>query len=125
MKKTLCIIFVTMIFVLCLTGCSNNTTEETVLEATVMSCEKGTFHEDSSFSGIANMHLVNGDLLNYTMYSTLADTNGYYDYDITVEVEGKYKIIVRDTPYEIGSKIYVEKIMTYNESKELIDVDYR
>jgi len=90
-----------------------------------MSCEKGTFHEDSSFSGIANMHLVNGDLLNYTMYSTLADTNGYYDYDITVEVEGKYKIIVRDTPYEIGSKIYVEKIMTYNESKELIDIDYK
>lgn len=125
MKKTLCIIFVAMMFVLSLTGCSNNTTEEVVLEATVKSCEKGTFHEDSSYSGVATMHLVNGDLLNYSIYSTLADATGYYDYNITVEIEGEYQIIVRDTSYEVGSKIYVTKVMTYNESKELIDIDYR
>ena len=71
------------------------------------------------------MHLVNGDLLNYTLYSSLADATGYYDYDITVEIEGEYQIIVRDTPYDVGSKIYVKKIMTYNESKELIDIDYK
>ena len=125
MKKTLCIIFVTIIFVLSLTGCANNTTEEVVLEATVMSCEKGTFHEDSSYSGIATMKFIDGDLLNYALYSTLADANGYYDYNITVDIGGEYQIIVKDTPYDVGSKIYVKKVMTYNEANELIDVDYR
>lgn len=125
MKKTFCMFLVAMLFALTLTGCSKNTTEEVVLEATVMSCEMGTFHEDSSFSGVATMHLVNGDLLNYTIYSTLADATGYYDYNITVDIDGEYQTITRDNTYEVGSKIYVTKTMTYDENNNPIKISYR
>lgn len=125
MKKMITMATVLVILLLTLTGCSKNTSETVTLEATVVSCEAGTLHENTAFSSQATTALINGDYTNYTMYSTLADATGYYDYKITVDLGNEFQTIVRSNRYEVGSKIYVEKVTTYNENNELIKTEYK
>mgnify|MGYP001056561101 CR=1 FL=1 len=123
MKKLISLLVVVM--VLALTGCSKNITETVTLEATVVSCEKGSLHQNTTYSSQATTALINGDYTNYTLYSTLATSTGYYDYKITVSIGDEFQTVVRNNSYEVGNTIYVEKITTYNESNELIKTVYR
>lgn len=125
MKKMISMVTVVMMLLFTLTGCSKNTTETVTLEATVVSCEEGTYHTNSTYSSTATMHLANGDYAQYNMYNTLANATGYYDYDITVSIGDEFHTIVRDKTYALGSTIYVEKVMTYNEDNQLIKTTYR
>lgn len=49
----------------------------------------------------------------------------YCNYSVVVSLGDELQIVRRNNLPEINDKIYVEKIMTYNESKELINTEYR
>lgn len=124
MRKRLTLGFLVFLFVFTLTGCGKTSYQETEVTTSVIECEKGSFHQDSSYLSIAYMYLAQEDYSLYYFYSNLANANGHYDYEITVTIEGKKHKVTRLEPYDVGQSILITKKDSYRNSK-LIQTEYK
>ena len=124
MKKIFTLGIIIVLSLLFVTGCSNYSIEEIELEATVVKCEQGRLHPDSSYSSLANNYLSQGNYSYYSMYNSLARQNGSYDYNITISIEGENHVVVRSTPYEAGDTITVTKKITNDQNGDLVKIEY-
>lgn len=113
MKKKMALVTVAILFVFMLVGCKETPSYEEI-EAIVIQCEKGEFHPNEIYVSTANMYLAQENYELWSMYKSLADTNGTYDYNVTVSIdEGSYTAtVVRKDQYEIGSTITIKRINT-------------
>ena len=93
-------------------------------ETSVIQCEEGTFYPDSSYLSLANTALALGDVSTYSAYVALANANGTYDYNITINIDGKDYIVERSEAYAVGAIILVTKI-DYYENDILYKTEYR
>lgn len=117
MKRHFTLGILTLLFVFVLTGCGNYSYEETQIETIVIQCEEGTYHPDPSYMTIANMYYSQKNYGLWTTYRNLAYSNGSYDYNITVNIEGVDYVIVRSEEYEIGQTIIITQKNTYKDSQ--------
>ena len=97
---------------------------EVEFETSVIQCEKGAFYPDSSYLSLANTALALGDISTYSAYVALANANGTYGYNITINIDGKNYIIEREEEHIVGEKILVTKI-DYYENDRLYKTEYR
>ena len=105
-----------------MTGCGKNYSyERTELEAVVIECEEGTYHPDASYMAIANMYLAQNNLGMWSTYMNLANTNGAYDYNVTIVIDGNNHTVIREQQYEIGQYITITMVNTYNQDKQLVN----
>lgn len=98
--------------------------EETEFEAIVIQCEEGTLNPDASFLSIANMYLAQQNYGMWNTYNSLAYSNGTYDYNVTVNIDGNNYTVVRENPYEIGQYITITEVKTYMDS-QLVKTEYK
>lgn len=123
MRKTIVAILVITSIILGLTACTNYTYERKELETTVISCEQGSFILASEYVSIANMYLAQKKTAMYSMYMSLARTNGHYNYNITISVDGENYIVVRSEEYNPGDTITVTARYGYADG-ELVNIEY-
>lgn len=126
MKKYVTLGIVAILFVFMLTGCGEKYSyEETEFETIVIQCEKGAFHPNASYLATANMYLAQGNYGLWSMYTSLANTNGTYDYNVTINIDGNNYTVIREDQYEIGQSITIIKINTYDMDSQLINTEYK
>lgn len=123
MRKIIIAILVIASIVLSLTACTNYTYESKEFETTVVSCEQGSFVLASEYLSIANMYLAQKKTVLYSMYMSLANSNGHYNYNITITVDGENHVVVRSEEYKPGDTITVTARYGYADG-ELVNVDY-
>lgn len=123
MRKTFIALLGIILTITMLTACTNYTFENKEIEATVVSCEKGDFVLASEYVAIANMYLGKDKFAMYTMYMNLARSNGTYNYNISICIEGENYVVVRSEPYEVGQTIQVNVQYSYADG-ELVNVEY-
>ena len=68
------------------------------------------------------MCLSKDKLTMYTMYMNLARSNGTYNYNITICIDGEKYVVVRSEPYEVGQPIQVTVQYGYADG-ELVNVE--
>ena len=112
MKKIYTIL--TFLLVMFLTGCSFEDYEyeikENPIQATVISCEEN-FYTNYMYEKLARDHADSYIMHNY--YMNLAIENGYYDYSICVDIEGKEYNFIRKESVEVGEEITLIRKDTY------------
>lgn len=114
------------LFVVMLTGCGEKYSyEETEFEAIVIQCEKGTFHPDASYLSIANMYLAQKNYGLWNMYTSLANSNGTYDYIVTANIDENYYTVIRENQYQIGQYITITEVNTYDMDSQLVKTEYK
>lgn len=124
MKKYVTLGIITILFVFILTGCGENYSYETTeIKTVVLQCEEGTYHPDESYLSIANMYFVQQNLNMWNIYRNLADDNGKYDYNVTINIDGNNYTVVREEQYEVGQYITITRINTYMDS-QLVKTEY-
>lgn len=123
MKKTYTLIL-TFLFVLLLAGCTKTSYEETEIETTVIQCDEGTYQPNESYIALANTYLAQGNVALYSSYIALANNNGYYSYNITININDVDYVIERSEPYEVGQSIIVTKVETFEDST-LVKTEYK
>lgn len=116
--KKLTLLTLSTLFLVSLVGCGKNITyEKREIQATVVSCDQGSYNTNSLYSSLANMYLSQKDYGAWSMYNSLAYSNGTYVYNITVEISNKNYTIVRPKPYKAGQSITVTEVTKYKDSK--------
>ena len=123
MRKTFITFLVIILAIAALTGCTSYTYEDTEIEVTVISCKKGDLIPAPEYVSIANVYLAKGKTTLYTMYMNMARSNGTYNYNITVSIDGENYVIVRSEPYEVGQTLIVNAKYGYANG-ELVNVEY-
>ena len=123
MRKTLITLIVIILTIATLAGCTSYTYENKEIEATVVSCEQGSFVLASEYVSIANVYLTQKKMSMYSMYMSLARSNGTYNYNITVSIDGENYVVVRSDSYEAGQTITVNARYGYADG-ELVNVEY-
>ena len=114
------------LFVIMLTGCGEKYSyEETEFEAVVVQCEKATFHPDASYLSIANMYLAQKNYGLWNMYTSLANSNGTYDYIVTANIDENYYTVIRENQYQIGQYITITEVNTYDMDSQLVKTEYK
>lgn len=126
MRKRATVGILVILFVFMLTGCGEQYSyEQTELEAVVTQCEEGTYHPDASYMALANAYLAQKRYGLWSMYMSLANDNGTYDYNVTVEIDGNLYTVVREEQYEVGQYITITRVCTYNADSQLVDMQYK
>ena len=123
MRKTIILILVVLLTLTSFTACTSYTFESKEIEVTVISCEQGNLIPAPEYVSLANMYLIKKNTAMYTMYMNLAHTNGTYNYNITISIEGKDYVVVRQEEYEAGKAIVVTAEYCYANG-ELVNVEY-
>ena len=123
MRKNIIFILVIILVSSALTACATYTFETKEIEATVISCEQGTLIPAPEYVSLANMYLIKKNTAMYTMYMNLAHTNGTYNYNITIMIDGENYTVVRSAPYEVGDTIIVNAEYVFADEK-LVDITY-
>lgn len=124
MRKFATIGIIIVLFAIILTNCREKYSyEQTELEAVVIGCEEGTYHLDASYVAIANMYLAHENYGMWNMYLSLANTNGAYDYNVTIDIGGKNYTVIRKQQYEVGQYITVTMVNTYNMDSQLVNTE--
>ena len=124
MRKTIIFILVIFLFLTTLTACTNYTFETKEVEATVISCQQGTLIPSPEYVSLANMYLIKKNTAMYTMYMSLAHSNGSYNYNITINIDGSENhVVVRNDSYEAGEIIIVTAKYSYADGK-LVSIEY-
>lgn len=59
------------------------------------------------------------------MYMSLANDNGTYDYNVTIDIEGNNYTVVRKEQYEVGQYITITMVNTYNKDLQLVNTEYK
>lgn len=125
MKKYAVLSIIILCFAFILSGCTKSYSyEENTFEEIVTKCEKGTYHPDASYRALANMYLAQKKMGMWSMYMNLANSNGTYDYQITINVDGNNYTIIRKDPYDVGAFITITEIKTYQNAK-LVKTEYK
>ncbi len=114
MKKFTIIIMV-IICIFTFTACSNRTVETREVEATVVKCEKGLFMPDEEYLAQANISLAFKKMEAYAYFKKLADENGSWQYNVTVQFEGEEYTISRMDAFDVGTIIPVTATFTYSD----------
>ncbi len=126
MKRLTALVILALLFVLMLTGCGKKYIyEQTELHGIVVQCEQGTFHRDAHYASLANMYLAQKNYGLWSMYLSLSNSHGTYDYNVTCEIEGDIHTVVRKNSYEIGAAITIYEVKTYDMDSQLVDTEYR
>lgn len=126
MKKYATLGILTILFVFMLTGCGEKYSYEQIeLETVVIQCEKGTYHPDESYMSIAKMYLTQNEYGLWNMYMSLANDNGTYDYNVTIDIDGNNYTVVRKEQYEVGQYITITMVNTYNKDLQLVNTEYK
>lgn len=128
MKKNTSIVILVCLFAAILIGCEKEqyTYSQTEFDADVVSCEESTFHPNTTYITLANMYLGQNNYALWSMYMTLANATGQYDYNVTVDIDGNNYTVIRSQQYQIGQKVRVIKIETYKiNSDQLISISYK
>lgn len=126
MRKYTTLGILAILFVFMLTGCGEKYSyEQTELEAVVIQCEEGTYNPDSSYMAIANMYLAQQNYRMWSMYMSLANANGTYDYNVTIDIDGNNYTVVREEQYEVGQYITITMVNTYNMDLQLVNTEYK
>ncbi len=123
MRNTIIATLVIISMLFCLTACTNYTYESKKIETTVVSCEQGSFVLASEYVSIANVYLAQQKTAMYTMYMNLARSNGHYNYNITITIDGENHVVVRSEDYEPGDIITVTARYGYADG-ELVSIEY-
>ena len=123
MRNTIIATLVIISILLSLTACTNYTYESKEIETTVISCKEGSFVLASEYVSIANMYLAQKKTAMYTMYMSLARTNGHYNYNITVTIDGENHVVVRSKEYTPGDIITIKARYGYADG-ELVSIEY-
>ena len=120
-----------LLFVFLLVGCeSTNHPEsefrytESEVKGIVIQCKEHAFHPDETFSATANLYLSQGDYTLWNMYMNMANANGTYDYNVTIDINGETHFVIRQEEYKVGELITVTKVDTYQHSN-LIKTEYK
>lgn len=126
MRKYTTLGILAILFVFMLTGCGEKYSyEQTELEAVVIQCEEGTYNPDASYMAIANMYLAQQNYGMWSMYMSLANANGTYDYNVTIDIDGNNYTVVREEQYEVGQYITITMVNTYNMDLQLVNTEYK
>ena len=126
MRKFASIGILAILFVLVLTDFGEKYSyEQTKLEAVVIQCEEGTYHPNASYIATANMYLAQKNYGLWSMYMSLANANGAYDYNVTVDIDGNNYTVVREVQYEVGKYITITMVNTFNEDLQLVNTEYQ
>ena len=123
MKRTIFVIIISF-FCMFIAACEKCSKQESIFEASVTNCRQGIFHPDDEYLALANSYLAQGNMVMWNNYMALANTNGYYDYNITFSVNGIDHTIIRTEPYTVGENIVLTEIKTYK-GNELLKTEYR
>ena len=126
MKRIATMVIASGLFVGLLTGCGDSYWyEESDISAVVTDCHQGDFHPDETYMATASSYLAQQDYGMYNMYMALAQTNGKYDYILTVDIDGKKYDVVRDEEISTGTESSITQVNKYDESKLLIETIYK
>ena len=123
MRNTIIVAFIIFSMLFGLTACTNYTYEDKKIETTVISCEQGSFVLASEYVSLANVYLSQKRITLYTMYMNLARSNGHYNYNITINIDGENHVVVRSEEYKPGDIITITAKYSYADG-ELISVEY-
>ena len=123
MKRTIFAIIISF-FCMFITACAEYSKQENIFEASVTNCKQGSFHPDDEYLALANSYLAQGNMVMWNNYMALANTNGYYEYNITFMQDNVDYIVSRNKPYDIGQIITITEIKTYKGNK-LLKTEYR
>ena len=123
MRKNIILILVIILVCSTLTACATYTYETKEIETTVISCEQGTLIPAPEYVSLANMYLIKKNTAMYTMYMSLAHTNGTYNYNITITIDGENHTVVRKESYDVGETIIVNAEYAYADG-ELVNITY-
>ena len=126
MKRFATLLIASGLFVFSLSGCGEKYSyEETQLEAVVTECTEGSFHPNAAYMATANSYLAQQNYGMYSTYMALANSNGNYDYNITVTLNNESYTVVRDEKFDVGTTITITKVDTYGENSEYIETNYK
>ena len=121
MKKIITLGIMVILSVL-VTGCTS--VEKREMETEVIACEIGEYHPDEEDLRLSKVYLAQGNVAMYSTYKLSAERNGSYYYNITINIDGIDYIVERETEYEVGAYIIVEKVDTY-ENNQYIKTEYK
>lgn len=125
MRKEAVVTIMAMLFVFIFRGYGKDYSyEEKTLETVVIECEEGEYHPDAYYMSMANMYLAEKNMGLWSMYKNLANTNGKYDYNIIISIDGNNYTVIRKEPYDAGAYITITEVKTYKENK-LIKTEYK
>ena len=126
MRKYITLGIFAILFLFMLTGCEPEYSyEQTELEAVVIQCEKGTYNPDAEYLALAEMYMVQNNAYMSMSCMDLANQNGTWDYNVTVDIDGDNYTVVREKSYEVGQNITITVINTYNRDMQLVNIEYR
>ena len=123
MKKIYYTFLFLFVFSIALMGCGayELTTEESVIQATVIEC-KENMYLNYTYEQLAQEHADNYAIHNY--YMKLAVENATYTYTVSVELDGRTYKFVKSEPINVGDTIEITKVQTLYEN-EVIDTEYK
>ena len=118
MRKTTLIIILIIAMMLSMTACAEISYETKTIEATVISCEEGTFFPEENYLAQANICLA-FKKLEVSVYRCEADCWDHFSYReedvLTISYNDVETVIVRLDQYEIGSTISLEATLEYSD----------
>lgn len=120
--KQFVIVILVVVLTFALVACSKQTVEIREVEATVVKCEKGVFMPHEEYLAEANICLAFKKMEAYAYYKMLADDHGSWQYNVTVQFEGKQYTVSRMEEFDVGTLIPVTVTFTYAGEK-LVYVD--
>lgn len=124
MKKNIVTLgIIVLLFVFVATGCAVAEVKETKCEATVVECVEGNFIKNPTYTSLATAALLKKDYSKAALYNNLAQSTGWYEYEVTVNVEGKEIVLDLRNEYEVGETITITRVDTYVDG-ELTETTY-
>lgn len=116
-KNFIALGLIVLLFVFVATGCAVAEVKESVCEAVVVDCNEGNFIENPTYTSLAAAAFMKKDLSKAVLYNNLAQSTGWYEYKVTVSVEGNEIVLNLRSEYEVGETITITRVDTYVDGK--------
>lgn len=113
MKKFIALGLIVLLFVFVATGCAVAEVKETKCEAIVVDCIKGNFIKNPTYTSLATAALMKKDFSKAALYNNLAQSTGWYEYEVTVSAEGNEIVLNLRNEYKVGETITITRVDTY------------
>lgn len=108
---------IVLVFVMLMTGCATISTTETKCQATVVACKKGNFVKNNTYTVLASKALMDKDFSKYALYNGLAQSTGWYEYEVTFDVEGEEVVLTLRNEYEVGETTTITRVDTFTDGE--------
>ena len=79
----------------------------------------------TSIVTLHNMYLAQKNYGLWNMYTSLANSNGTYDYIVTANIDENYYTVIRENQYQIGQYITITEVNTYDMDSQLVKTEYK